>query len=129
LQRLGAALADAQRKQTETPFALAAIGLLVFTGGRLGEILTLRWDYVDLESGVLRLPHSKTGAKLIYLNAAAIKLLRTMPRMEGNPHVIAGHKPGAHLVELQKPWRRIRAICRTSEFMTLGTALRPPQPE
>jgi Phage integrase family len=22
--------------------------------------------------------------------------------------VIAGHKPGAHLVELQKPWRRIR---------------------
>jgi integrase len=26
-----------------------------------------------------------------------------------NAHVIAGGKPGAHLVELQKPWRRIRA--------------------
>ncbi len=29
--------------------------------------------------------------------------------MKDNPHVIAGYKLGAHLVELQKPWRRIRA--------------------
>ena len=43
-----------------------------------------------------------------YLNQAAIKLLRSMPRMQRNPHVIAGHKSGAHLVEIQKPWRRIR---------------------
>ena len=109
LQRLGAVLADEQAKGTESPFVVVAIGLLVLTGARLTEILTLRWEYVDLENGVLRLPDSKTGAKLIYLNAAAMQLLRTMPRMQGNPHVIAGEKPGAHLVELQKPWRRIRA--------------------
>jgi integrase len=72
------------------------------------EILTLR-EHVDLDGGALRLPDSKTGAKLIYLNDAAKGLLRTMPRMQGNPHVIPGHKPGAHLVELQKAWRRIRA--------------------
>jgi integrase len=109
LQRLGAVLADKETKATESPFVIAAIALLVLTGARLSEILTLRWAYVDLENGVLRLPDSKTGAKLIYLNATAIQLLRTMPRMQGNPHVIAGAKPGAHLVELQKPWRRIRA--------------------
>jgi integrase len=57
---------------------------------------------------VLRLPDSKTGAKVIYLNEAAIKLLRTIPRLQRNPYVIVGHKPGAHLVEIQKPWRRIR---------------------
>ena len=109
LQRLGAVLADAQTKASESPFVVAAIGLLVLTGARLIEILTLRWEYVDLENEVLRLPDSKTGAKPIYLNAAAINLLRTMPRMAGNPYVIAGKNPGARLINLQKPWRRIRA--------------------
>jgi integrase len=109
LQRLGAVLADAQDRSIENPFVIAAIGLLVLTGARLSEILTLRWDHVDLENQVLRLPDSKTGAKLIYLNAAAIKLLRGMPRMQANPYVIAGKKPGARLINLQKPWRRIRA--------------------
>jgi integrase len=107
MQRLGAALDDA--KQTETPFVIAAIGLLVLTGARLTEILTLRWDYVDLENQVLRLPDSKTGRKVVFLNDVAVKLLRDMPTMAGNPFVIAGGKPGARLINLQKPWRRIRA--------------------
>ena len=109
LRRLGAALADAQAAGTENPFGIAAIGLLVLTGARLSEILTLRWEHVDLDNQVLRLPDSKTGAKLVYLNGAAINLLRTMPRMDGNPHVIAGRRNGARLINLQKPWRRIRS--------------------
>jgi integrase len=115
LQRLGTALAAAQTHRTESPFVIAAIGLLVLTGARLAEVLTLRWDYVDLENQVLRLPDSKTGAKLIYLNDATIKLLRTIPRMEGNPFVIAGGKPGARLINLQKPWRRIRAAAELDD--------------
>jgi integrase len=109
LQRLGAALAAAGRIRSESDFVIAAIGLLLLTGARLTEILTLRWDHVDVENAVLRLPDSKTGAKPIYLNDAAIKLLRTIPRLAGNPFVIAGGKSGARLVNLQKPWRRIRA--------------------
>jgi hypothetical protein len=35
LQRLGATLADADRDNSETPFTLAAIGLLILTGARL----------------------------------------------------------------------------------------------
>ena len=107
LQRLGAALAQAERTKAESPFAIAAIGLLILTGARLTEILTLRWEYVDLADGVLGLPDSKTGAKDIYLNEAAAKLLREIPRMAGNPYVIAGKKSGARLVNLRKPWRRL----------------------
>jgi Arm DNA-binding domain len=84
LQRLGVALAEANASGAAGPFAIAAIGLLVLTGARLREILTLQWANVDLDNAVLRLPDSKTGAKLIYLNSAAIKLLRTMPRIESN---------------------------------------------
>jgi integrase len=109
LRRLGKVLADAQSDQTESPFVLTAIGLLVLTGARLREILTLRWEHVDLQQGLLRLPDSKTGAKPIYLSEAAVRLLRTMPRLQGNPFVIAGKNAGARLINLQKPWRRIRA--------------------
>ena len=33
------------------------------TGCRLNEIMTLRWEYVDIAGQALRLPDSKTGAK------------------------------------------------------------------
>jgi integrase len=64
--------------------------LLVLTGARLNEILSLRWEWVDFEAACLRLPDSKTGAKTIYLNAPALDVLSRMPRLEGNPHVICG---------------------------------------
>jgi integrase len=115
LRRLGKVLADAQSDGSESPFALAAIGLLILTGARLMEILTLRWEHVDLQHGVLRLPDSKTGAKPIYLNTPAVQLLRTMPRMQGNPFVIAGKNSGTRLINLQKPWRRLRAKAKLDD--------------
>jgi integrase len=94
---------------------LAAIGLLIFTGARLSEILTLKWEHVDLVNGVLRLPDSKTGAKVIYVNDAAARLLHSMPRMQNNSYVIPGKKAGARLINLQSPWRRIRARARLKD--------------
>ena len=43
------------------PHAAAALRLLILTGARLREILTLRWEWADLERGLLLLPDSKTG--------------------------------------------------------------------
>lgn len=37
------ALSHAQANKTESRFALAALGLLILTGARLNEILTLKW--------------------------------------------------------------------------------------
>ena len=109
LARLGGVLAEAERGRTGLPSVIAAIRLLLFTGARLSEILTLRWEYVEMEGECLRLPHSKTGAKIIYLPPAALEVLAGLERRENNPYVIAGAKRAAHLVNLEKPWRRIRA--------------------
>ena len=65
--------------------------------------------------GYCACPILKTGAKEIYLNAAAVDVLNAMPRMQDNPYVIAGAKTGAHLVEMQKPWRRIRKAARLND--------------
>lgn len=91
-----------------SPHVIAAIRLLIFTGARLGEILNLEWAHVDLERALLLLPDSKTGKKTVFLSAPAMDVLSTIPRIKSNPYVICGNKDKAHLVNLQKPWRRIR---------------------
>lgn len=110
LGRLGSTLSELEASQTASPYVIGAIRLLILTGARLSEILTLRWSYVDEERSCLNLPDSKTGAKSIQLNGPALRVLYTLPRSSGNPFVIAGQKQGAHLVNLEKPWRHIRAL-------------------
>ena len=105
--RLGEVLAEALEEGTESVYAVSAILLLIFTGCRLSEILTLRWDYVT--SHHLELPDSKTGRRRIPLPREAYDILMELPREAGNPYVILGDVDGAPLVNLQKPWRRIRS--------------------
>jgi integrase len=110
LQSLAGVLSEAERKGSENPFVIAAIRLLLFTGARAGEILTLRWEHVDLDRSLISLPDSKTGRKPIYLNSLAKEVLAALPRVEGNPFVIVGNRTGAHLVNIRKPWDRIRRM-------------------
>lgn len=88
--------------------AVAAIRLLILTGARLREILEAKWDYVDIERGMLHLPDSKTGRKPVYLSAPAMEVLTILPRLDGNPYIIPGDKPGAPRSDLKKPWAAIR---------------------
>ena len=106
-RRLGSALRDAERERFASPEAIAAIRLLMLTGCRSGEIMSLRWDYVDLEMGELQLPDSKTGSKVVHLGDPAIAVLRGIPCREGVPWVFPGTKPGRHMTYLHDAWRRI----------------------
>jgi integrase len=107
LQRLG----DSLRVEEEfAPFAVACIRLLLLTGCRLGEIQTIKWCYLDLDSCLAFLPDSKTGRKTLYLGSVAVKLLKSIPRCKDNPYVIQGDVEGQHLTDMQKPWRRIRKL-------------------
>jgi integrase len=106
LSRLGSALATAE-KEGENVHAIAGIRLLILTGARKSEILTLKWEHVDTERGWLRLPDSKTGAKVVPLGAAALEALSDIPRIENNSYVLPGLE-GRHFVGLQKTWERVR---------------------
>jgi integrase len=88
-------------------YAVAAIRLLILTGARLCEILHARWEQVDIERGLIFLADSKTGRKPLYLSAAAQEVLADLPRIEGNPHVIAGAKHGTPRSDLKKPWAAV----------------------
>jgi len=97
--------------------ALGAIRLLILTGARLNEILTAKWDYVDWERGLMLLPDSKTGKKTLYLSAAALAVLKALPRAGRNPYIFPGEKrqkrgkgesqSPAPRADLKRPWAAV----------------------
>lgn len=100
------------------PHATAAIRLLMLTGARLREVLSLEWSHVDFDRGLLRLPDSKTGKKTIVLGGAALALLEGLPRV--GRYVVAstsagtaGERPRS---DLNRPWRAVRAAAGLPEL-------------
>ena len=87
------------------PHVAAALRLLILTGARLREILELKWEYVDLQRGLLLLPDSKTGQKAIILNAPAVAILEKLPRVDD--YVIASDIAGQPRHDLNKPWKLV----------------------
>lgn len=114
--RVGAALRIAARYNSISPGAIAALKLLLLTGARVSEILSLRWTEVDLVGGALRLADSKTGAKTLVLNAPALDVLGAWPRYAGSPYVFPGEgrgkRKGLHRVSLADPWAWIKKRAR-----------------
>ena len=109
LSRLGAVLKEAEEIGREPVQALQAIRLLIFTGARLNEILTAKWQYIKRGRGVMELPDSKTGYKQIPLSAPALEVLDNLPAVQGNDYLIPGRKTGQRYIGLQDVWERIRA--------------------
>lgn len=94
-----------------SPAAIAAVKLLMLTGRRLNEVLGLKWAWVDLDAKVLRLPDTKNGALLVSLADAAVAVLAELKENAGDhAYVIPGAVKGKPLVNLQKPWRAVRAL-------------------
>ncbi len=109
LERLGAALDQAEADLSESPVACNAIRFLLVSGWRLTEALSLKWSYLDLKGGIVRLPDTKSGAATIDVNPAMAAVLEAMQdhQVLGNPYVFTGKEQGGYLVNLRKPWLRI----------------------
>jgi integrase len=109
--RLWAVLNSVDAAGKASPSAIAAIKLLMLTGRRLNEVLGLRWSWIDLDAKVMRLPDTKNGALLVSLGDAAVAVLADLKAdARDEIFVIAGQRKGAALVNLQKPWRALRAL-------------------
>ena len=108
-RRLGQVLSDLEAEGKMAASAITAFRLLMLTGCRRNEILTLRWEDVDLDVGEIRLLDGKTGARSVALSPAARKVLSALPRQADNPWVIAGPGASRHLANLNVPWLKVRA--------------------
>ena len=108
-RRLGRVLDEVEAQGKVHPSAAAAFRLLMLTGCRKSEILTLRWEDVDLDAGEFRLRDAKTGARSVAISPSAQRVLAGLKRLPGNPWVIAGTKPGQRFRNLNGAWLVIRA--------------------
>lgn len=108
LARLGEALSAASALGIESLYAIAALRLLILTGCRKNEILTLKRAHVDAYHRCLRLPDSKTGSKIVHLGAPAMKVIGAIEEVAGNPYLLPGKRDGTHVTDLQSSWERIR---------------------
>jgi integrase len=102
------------RRSAEDWKAIACIRLLILTGARLHEVLSLQWGWINWDRGFARLPDSNTGAKTLPLPDAALTLLK--PLQSANDHrasqskfVLPGKRKDGHFTGIQQPWQRIRA--------------------
>lgn len=77
------------------PAPVGAIRLAAVTGWRIGEALALQWSHVEPEAGRAILPDTKAGRSVRALPRAALAMLATVPRVNGNPHVFAA-RGGSH---------------------------------
>lgn len=107
MARLGKALADLADEGVN-PTAINVLRLLALTGCRRGEITGLRWEWVDWDRACIRFPDSKTGAKVVPLGAAALKLLTELCEEASAGPVFAGSSVTGSTTAVWKVWDKAR---------------------
>ena len=109
--RLGRVLDEAVDSGSVPLTAVTAIRLLMLTGCRKSEILTLRWSEVDLEAAELHLGDSKTGPRTVQLPPTAVALMETLPRRDDSSWVFPGNDRDGRYSGggLDHAWQTVRA--------------------
>ena len=105
-----------QIDQHSNIYVRGALWCYLLIGARKEEILRAcrarhqSQPYVDWTHRTLEVPDPKSGEQQsVPLSGPAMAVLQAMPMLEGNPYIFAGRREGAHLVNIDKAWRAIRA--------------------
>jgi integrase len=104
LSAVGSALEALEAEGRVNALYAAALRLVALTGARVSEILSLKWEYiVDLDAGLVHLPDSKTGFKVLHLSTPAIEVLKGVPTQ--NEFVFPSFEAVCgHVTSLRKVW-------------------------
>jgi len=87
-----------------------ALRLDLMTGLRAGELVSLRWEYIDFDRAMLRLPMTKSGKSFEQpLPPDAVALLVDLPRTSQFVFPCNGRGHRGHISSLRKQWLKIRA--------------------
>ena len=105
LQRFFAALAD------EVPDFQDVLVLLLLTGARRSNLVSMRWEDIDLQHAIWRIPETKAGIPVVIaLVPAAVQILqRRLQHRTESPYVFPGRGKTGHLDSPRAPWERVIA--------------------
>ena len=95
------------REEFHCPNIVAIIRLLMLTGCRFGEIVSLEWDWIKDKR--IFLPDSKSGPRTVWLSSAARAVIDAIPRYSPDcPFVFPGRPPTRPIDNIGYRWSRIR---------------------
>ena len=93
----------------ENPYIQGALLISLFTGARIGEVLTMQWGDLDLDQGTWKIPHTKAGRPhYLPLPEPVLIILKRLPKLSGNPYCFPGRNGAGRLININKAWDRIR---------------------
>jgi integrase len=84
---------------------------LLSTGARLNEALHSKWEHIDVEHRVWRIPatNSKSGKmRAVPLNDSALEVLSKQDTEDEFEHVFINRQTGKPYTTIQKVWNRLR---------------------
>jgi integrase len=117
-----ARLLEAARTIGSSPYLEDKIVLAVHTGLRRGSLFHLRWNQVDLATGVIRIPRTKSGRPLsLPLNATAKATLARLHRAREPetpwvfPHT-SGRKAGEPVEDIKNGFHAALEIAGIQDF-------------
>jgi integrase len=103
LERVNAALLDEPDWRWRAYFPLA-----VALGTRRSELLSARWQDIDLEQRTWRIPETKAGRTLLLpLPLPLVELIEKLPSRYESTWLFPGVGASGHLQEPKKAWARI----------------------
>ncbi|HGK6886965.1 integrase family protein [Pseudomonas aeruginosa] len=95
----------------DTWASIDVIMFMMLTGLRIGEASALTWDRVNLEEEWFHLPDPKNSNPVwIPLSSQALELLKTRPRVKGNPHVFPSWGKSGHIKDPRDFWKKVSEI-------------------
>ena len=108
LERVGSAMREL--KDIESPYVLSAIQMLILTGCRTGEILSLKWEYIDFSESCMKLPDTKTGERTIYLNPSALSILKSLEKK--SEYVFVSRIENKRITTIRLTWKKICKLAK-----------------
>ena len=89
------------------PNVVAIVRLLMLTGCRVGEILSIEWEWIKGKR--IFLPDSKSGPRTVWLSSAARAVIDAIPRYsEDCPFLFPSRPPTRPIDNIKFHWNRIR---------------------
>lgn len=105
LEAIGEGIAKLEKQDAIDPTIAAALKVMLLTGARCSEILTLKWEYFNESKEKALLPNSKTGAKVLPIPPTAWEVISALPRV--NEYCFPGRWGRGHIINVKDTWKRI----------------------